>query len=195
MQRRDFLQFAGLTAAGALAGAACAVDSRRAGAIGGPDPGSGAPAGSEDTFWRHVRTFYSPPADYIDLDHANTSPTARPVFDAFVERARRLSSAPAQGFGKMWTEELDAVTRPALASYLGTEPGNVAFMANTTAALNTVLHGFHLDRGDEILVTDHEYPDMVETILQRVKRDGAVMRTVRVPLPGEDPLGPSQAKG
>lgn len=117
--------------------------------------------GSDDEFSRGVRSFYSPPHDYIDLDHANTSPTPQPVFDAFVERARWLSHAPAERFGTMWNEQLEAVTRPALASYLGVEPKKLAFMANTTTALNTVLHGIRLKPGDEILVTDHEYPDMV----------------------------------
>ncbi|MEO7368228.1 MAG: aminotransferase class V-fold PLP-dependent enzyme [Gemmatimonadaceae bacterium] len=46
-----------------------------------------------------------------------------------------------------------------------------------------------LERGDEILVTNHEYPDMIETILQRGKREGIVMRSVNVPLPGEDRSG------
>src|SRR5690606_21613256 len=65
-------------------------------------------------------------------------------------------------------------------------PKHLAFVANTTSALNTVLHGISLTTGDEILVTDHEYPDMVETVLQRVERDGVAMRRVRVPGPMED---------
>ena len=59
-------------------------------------------------------------------------------------------------------------------------------MPNATSALNTVLHGFRLRPGDEVLVTDHEYPDMVETVLQRAQRDGVTMRTVRVAASGDD---------
>ncbi len=110
------------------------------------------------------------------------------MFDAFVARARRLSHAPAAGFGEMWEKELDAVARPALAQYLGTVRERLAFTANATSALNTVLHGFPLERGDEVLVTDHEYPDMVETLRQRARRDGVVLRVVRVPDVAQDPL-------
>lgn len=186
MERRNFLQIAGVGVAGALT--ACGSYPKRALTIGEVKAEITALTGSESEFWHRVRSFYVPPTEYVDLDHANTSPTPQPVFDAFIEHARRLSVAPAGRFGKMWTEVLDEIARPAVASYLGTEPTHLAFMANTTAALNTVLHGFRLRRGDEILVTDHEYPDMIETVLQRAKRDGIVMRTVRVPAPDEERL-------
>jgi len=49
-----------------------------------------------------------------------------------------------------------------------------------------VLHGFPLQSGDDILVTDHEHPDMIETILQRVKREGVVKRVGQVPALAEN---------
>jgi selenocysteine lyase/cysteine desulfurase len=39
-----------------------------------------------------------------------------------------------------------------------------------------------------VLVTDHEYPDMVETLLQRQRREAIVVRTVRVPAAAADRL-------
>lgn len=197
MERRDFLQLSTVGVACALAGSArCTTGPMRSGAAPAGeatmrDPSTLdtlAPAPTDDAFWHTVRGHYAPPPGYLDLDHANTAPTARPVFDAFVERARRLSAAPAEGFGTMWKDELEAVARPALAAYLGTQPRQLAFVANTTTALNTVLHGFAMRAGDEILVTDHEYPDMVETVLQRSQRDGLVVRTLRVPAVDEDRL-------
>ncbi|MES2521649.1 MAG: aminotransferase class V-fold PLP-dependent enzyme [Gemmatimonadota bacterium] len=145
-------------------------------------------APDDDAFWALIRREYTPPAEYVDLDQANTAPTPRRVFDAFIARARRLSHAPAARFGEMWEKELDAVTRPALARYLGAAPEHLAFTANATSALNTVLHGFPLERGDEVLVTDHEYPDMIETLRLRARRDGIVLRVVRVSNASEDPL-------
>lgn len=191
MERREFLRIAGIGTAGVVSLAAGCRSGTGTGAAPSPDAAAMDFAGfspSDDELWRRVRSFYPPPPDYLDLDHANTAPTPRPVFDAFVERARRLSGAPAERFGKMWLDELDRVTRPAIAKYLGAEPRNVAFMPNTTTALNTVLHGFRLSPGDEILVTNHEYPDMIEAVLQRARREGIVVRKVAVPLPGEDRL-------
>jgi selenocysteine lyase/cysteine desulfurase len=183
MKRRVFL---GLAAAAAVPGRLIAAPTSRTQAARVPESGSSNDRLNDDGFWARLRSEYDPPYDYADLDQANTAPTPRRVFDAYVERARYLSRAPAERFGTMWNDELDAVARPALARYLGAAPDQVAFTANATAALNTVLHGFPLARGDEILITDHEYPDMVETVLGRARRDGVVPRIVRAPLAGED---------
>lgn len=75
-----------------------------------------------------------------------------------------------------------------LAKLLGTKENHFALNSNATVALNTVLHGFPLFAGDEIIVTDHEYPDMIEVVLQRTKRDGVVMKTVKVAGLDEDKL-------
>ncbi|MDQ3254509.1 MAG: aminotransferase class V-fold PLP-dependent enzyme [Acidobacteriota bacterium] len=188
MERRKFLQFSGLVVADAIGGrltpgSGVALERMLAG-----DRLPKAAAVSDEIFWRRIRAFYTPPSEYIDLDHANTSPTAGPVVDSFVRRLRRLSQAPAERFNTMWDDDLDKVARPALASYLGTTVDRLAFVGSATVGLNTVLHGFPLERGDEIIVTDHEYPDMIETILQRGKREGILMRVVRVPAPTEDRL-------
>ncbi len=140
----------------------------------------------DEAFWRRIRSFYLPPTDFVDFDHANTSPVSSQVFDAFTKRSRRLSPAPAERFGELWEETNNF--RPDLPKLLGTRPKHLALTANATFGLNTVLHGFPMKSGDEVLVTNHEYPDMIEVILQRGKRDGVIMKTVAVPASGEDRL-------
>ena len=140
----------------------------------------------DEAFWRKIRALYVPPTDLVDFDHANTSPTSSIVFDAFAKRLRRLSHAPAERFGKMWVES--GKFRSDLAKLLGTREEHFALTTNATFALNTVLHGFPLAAGDEVLVPDHEYPDMIEVILQRSKRAGIVMKKVSVAAFDEDRL-------
>lgn len=140
----------------------------------------------DEAFWRKIRTFYTPPTDFLDLDHANTSPTSSTVFNAFVRRSKQLTQAPAERFGDLWMET--GKFRPELARLLGTKENHFALTSNATVALNTVLHGFPMSAGDEISVTNHEYPDMVEVVLQRAKRDGVVMKKVAVAGLDEDKL-------
>ena len=189
MNRRDFLRF---SAAGTATGAWPALRTDPSAALDRmlldrrlPEP---AAAADDEPFWRDVRAHYDVPDDHLDLDQASCSPTARPVFDAYVARARALSHAPAERFTRLWTGEVSEAVYPAVAALLGTQPKQVALVINATTALNTVLHGFPLERGDEILVTTHEYPDMVETVRHRARREGVVMRTVPVPGPDEDRL-------
>lgn len=184
MDRRAFLQ---RSASGVVATAALSYlpESARQAVPRTPLP-SGGGAADDEAYWATVRAAYEPPTDYIDFDQANTGPTPLPVFDAYVRRARLLSRAPAERFESMWAEDFEKDAKPALARFLGAPPQQVALVGSASVALNTVLHGFPLQPGDEILVTDHEYPDMIETIRQRARRYGVVMRTVRVPGPAED---------
>ena len=187
MKRRDFLR---ISAAGAVAGvwpglrpgAALALDRTLAG-TGTLDPMATA---SDEVFWREVRAQYLPTDDHLDFDQASCSPTARPVFDGYIARSRALSAGPAERFTKLWAGEVGEAVYPALADLFGTQPKHIALMLNATTALNTVLHGFPMKPADEILVTNHEYPDMVQVLQQRARREGVVMRVVDVPRPDED---------
>ena len=188
MHRREFLRFSGIAAAGTVTShlvpgysslLESAIDER---ADTTPDA-----LASDEEFWLNVRRSYVTTADLLDLDNANTAPTPAPVFEAYVRNGRKLRHAPAENFGKMWSDSVEKA-RIALAKRLGADPRRLMFMLNATVGLNTVLHGFPMERGDEILVTDHEYPDMIETIVQRSKREGISMRVVKVPSASEDRL-------
>lgn len=187
MDRRAFLQRGSL---GVIAGAAAPILDRYELKLGrGDSPRAELPASGavdDEAYWAAVRAQYEPPTEYIDFDQANTGATPLPVFEAYVRRARFLSRAPADRFETQWAEDFEKDAKPAVARFLGAVPGQVALVGSATVALNTVLHGFTLQPGDEILVTDHEYPDMIETIQQRARRFGVVLRRVAVPAPDAD---------
>ena len=188
MKRREFFRRSGSVAAmGLLSSLTPGSPEVPANVLVDISRSSSAAVKEDELFWRKIRALYVPPSDYIDLDHANTSPTSTPVFDAFTRRSRRFSQAPARRFGELWAETGTTI-RPELGKLLGTRPERFALTPNATVGLNTVLHGFPLTAGDEVLVTDHEYPDMIEVILQRRKREGLVVKTIQVPSMGEDPL-------
>ncbi len=188
MERREFFRRSGSVAAVGLLGHLMPGSSVALGkVVSGMSHLDPEVIGQDEAFWRKIRSLYVPPTDYIDLDHANTSPTSTLVFDAFAKRSRQLSQAPAERFEEM-LEFTGKDIRKELATLLGTQENNFAMTPNATYGLNTVLHGFPLVAGDEILVTNHEYPDMIETIIQRTKREGVVMKTVSVSAIGEESL-------
>jgi isopenicillin-N epimerase len=181
LERRDFVRLASFAALGGMPGEFL---SRPEDFFEITSVGDSNVAAKDEQFWARIRKSYVTSPSLIDLDNANTAPAPRSTFDAYVARARKLRQAPSEGFSKMWIEA-DATARARLAQYLGVDPTQLAITPNSTYGLNTVLHGFPLERGDEILITNHEYPDMVETVLQRSKRDGIVVRKVEVPRPDE----------
>ncbi|HET7595906.1 MAG TPA: aminotransferase class V-fold PLP-dependent enzyme [Burkholderiales bacterium] len=56
-----------------------------------------------------------------------------------------------------WSAGNVAQTRERLAHLLGARPGEIAFTENTTEGLNIAAHGFSLQPGDNVLLTDMEH--------------------------------------
>lgn len=56
-----------------------------------------------------------------------------------------------------WSAGNVAETRVLMAQLLGAKPSEIAFTKNTTEGLNIAAHGFHLNPGDNIVLTDMEH--------------------------------------
>jgi isopenicillin-N epimerase len=71
--------------------------------------------------------------------------------------------------------------RKRLAEFVGTSPDNIAFVENSTVAMNTVANSFPLRRDDEVLLTDHEYGAVMRIWQRACRSAGAEMRIARLP--------------
>jgi selenocysteine lyase/cysteine desulfurase len=88
----------------------------------------------------------------------------------------------------MWGE-VDAKReslRLQLAQLMGCEAEELAIDRNTTEGLNSIIFGLDLKAGDEVIVSDFDYPFMLNAWKQRAARDGIVLKTVQLPLPIAD---------
>ncbi|MBK9411378.1 MAG: aminotransferase class V-fold PLP-dependent enzyme [Gemmatimonadetes bacterium] len=189
MHRRRLLQLGG------AAGAALALSpAALASALAAESPTlpqlpawSPARAATSESFWRQVRAMYAPDPQVIDFDNGNSGAAPTAVIDAYVRRARLLCAAPNVHYPRLNSDDVNAnYTRTA--ALLHTSVDELAMVPNATIGLNTILHGFPLERGDEVVITNHEYPDMVDTLHRRAKREGIVVRTIAVPSIDDDHL-------
>ena len=73
-------------------------------------------------------------------------------------------------------------TRRHLAAFLGADPDGSALVPNTTAAVSLVLQSIGLGAADEVLVSDHAYGAVTMAVRHHCRRNGAIARTVAVPL-------------
>ncbi|MEP7381737.1 MAG: aminotransferase class V-fold PLP-dependent enzyme [Gemmatimonadota bacterium] len=179
LRRRDFVRLSGLAAvAHVLPGAPPNAT--------GADPTdlaewsslSAEHAAQDDAFWQRVRALYTPPDGFLDFDNANAGAVPASVVSSYVRHVRDLNGAPNVFYPRL-NNYMETYDR--LAALLDTTTDEIALLPNATTGLNSVLRGFPLQPGDEVLVTNHEYPDMVETLALRARRDGIVVRTVAVP--------------
>jgi selenocysteine lyase/cysteine desulfurase len=76
--------------------------------------------------------------------------------------------------------------RMKLADLAGCSPEEIAIDRNTTEALDTIIFGLNLDKGDEVVLTKQDYPNVINAWKQREKRDGIKLVFINLNLPMED---------
>jgi selenocysteine lyase/cysteine desulfurase len=119
----------------------------------------------------------------LNLDHGWTNPTPRAAIDELARQARVLEGLPAEHLPGMWERVSNTTVRREVAAAMGVPPTEVALVRNATEALDTVLLGLPLERGDEVVCSPHDYYAMLDALEQRRDRDGIVLRMVALPVP------------
>src|SRR2546429_3938702 len=120
------------------------------------------------------------------LNHGSFGSCPRPVLD-FQRRIRdRLERQPVQFFVRDLERLLDEA-RGALAEFLGADAAELVFVPNATSGVNSVLRSLRFKRGDELLVTNHEYNACRNALDFVAKRSGSRVVVAEVPFPLDRP--------
>jgi isopenicillin-N epimerase len=107
----------------------------------------------------------------IFLNHGSFGATPRPVFEAYQRWQRELEKQPVEFLGRRAPDLLQS-SRAVLAKYLRTDCYNLAYIPNATMGINIVAHSLHLEQGDEVLATNHEYGAIDKTWTFLSKKNG-----------------------
>ena len=173
-----------------LAAGATLAASRVSAARPRPDVPPIAPVEDED-FWREIQEAFTLDRTMVNLNNGGCSPSPRVVHEAYERYLDRSNLAPSFN---MWREIEPGVetVRRELAREAGCDPEELAITRNASESLQIAQGGIHLEAGDEVIITDQDYPRMRTTWEQRARREGIVVKTVSFPAPltrDEDLLG------
>jgi isopenicillin-N epimerase len=116
------------------------------------------------------------------LNHGSFGACPQPVLAACQDWQRRLERQPVAFLGRELAGYLLAA-RQDLGAYLGAQAEDLVFIPNATYGVNAVARSLHLQPGDEILTTDHEYGACDKTWQHLCDRQGAAYRRQPIPLP------------
>lgn len=150
-----------------------------------PDRSADEVAADED-FWRTVQEAFAVDRTVVNLNNGGVSPSPRTVQDALRRWTEETNRLPAR---VLWSELEPRVEsiRSGLATMFGVSADEVAVTRNASESLQSVQFGLDLRKGDEVVTTSLDYPRMLTTWDQRVRRDGIVLRKVKIDVPVRRP--------
>lgn len=121
-------------------------------------------------------------SDVAFLNHGSFGATPRAVQEEQSRWRERLEREPVSFFVEHHEGVMDA-TRDALAAFLGCSWRDLALLPNATIAANTVMNNLALSPGDELLMSEQEYPACQNTVRHYASRSGAGVVYAPVPFP------------
>jgi selenocysteine lyase/cysteine desulfurase len=142
-------------------------------------------AARDEDYWSVIQRSYTANGDIIILNNGGVSPPPLIVQQA-VERYNQLSN---QGPSYYMWRILDQGREPLrekLALLAGCDPEELAINRNATEALNNIILGLPLQKGDEVIGAKQDYPHMMMAYKQRALRDGIIYKQLNFKFPIEN---------
>ncbi|MFN0133473.1 MAG: aminotransferase class V-fold PLP-dependent enzyme [Phycisphaerales bacterium] len=145
-----------------------------------------AEAARDEDFWAVVARAFTIDRSVINLNNGGVSPSPSMVQEA-VKRHQDYSNScpPPVSLWRVLEPQKEGV-RERLARHWGVSAEEIAITRNSSESLQICQLGIDLKRGDEILCCTQDYPRMLTTFRQRERREGVVLREMKLPIPSEN---------
>lgn len=117
------------------------------------------------------------------LNHGSYGSCPSSVFNDYQKLQKRLEQQPVQFMTKYLWKYLKE-SRDTLGTFLNCDGDDLLLFANPTTAINNVIENLNLNKGDEVLMTQHEYGALVRAWSRSSKRNNfsIVQQPVNVPV-------------
>ena len=135
----------------------------------------------DENYWKKVADMYHQNVKFINLESGYFSPSPESVKDYWVNFVNEINESPSYYMRTRQTEMREKV-RKTLADYAGVQTDELILTRNTTESMNIIIQGIKLEKGDEILRTNLEYPNIIQALDMRERRFGTKIRIVDVPI-------------
>ena len=136
---------------------------------------------ADEDFWFEVQQAFTVDRNYINLNNGTVQNGLRIVQDA-VRRHSDFTGNAAWHSMAVLNKEIESCRRR-LASHLGCDSEELVICRGGSEAGEIPIMGLDLKPGDEVITTNQDYPRLVGSWKQRVKRDGIVLKIVPLPAP------------
>ena len=143
---------------------------------------------ADEDFWEPVQRAFDLDRSWINLNNGGCSPAPTHVLDQMIRDIRYSNELPVIHMWRDLEPRIEMVRRE-LAIEFGCDPEEMAITRNASEALETLIFGIDLKAGDEVIVSNQNYPRMLNAWRQRVRRDGIVLKEISFPVPRDIAAG------
>jgi isopenicillin-N epimerase len=137
---------------------------------------------ADEEFWEPIQRAFDVDRTLTNLNNGGVSPTPSHVLEGMVRDLRFSNELPVQHMWQVLEPRVETA-RELLAREFGCDAEEMAITRNASESMETLIFGLDLRRGDEVIVSNQNYPRMLTAWRQRVRRDGIVLKEISFPVP------------
>lgn len=143
----------------------------------------------DEDYWAEIARAFDVDRTLVNLNNGGVSPAPADVLEAMIRDLRFSNEIPVEHMWNVLEPRIESVRRD-LAQMFGCDAEEMAITRNASESQETLILGIDLKPGDEVIVTNQNYPRMLTTWDQRARRYGIVVKTIsfQVPPPSDDYL-------
>src|SRR5215510_7458706 len=139
-------------------------------------------AAMDENYWSTIQNAFTVTRGIVNLNNGGVCPSPRIVTEALVRYIWQQEDATAYTMWQILEPQSETI-RTGLAETFGCGREEIAITRGASESLEILLTGLDLKSGDEILTTTQDYPRMLTTLRQRERREGLVLKLVKIPIP------------
>ncbi len=135
----------------------------------------------DEFYWREIQLAFKLDRTLINLNNGFTAPCPRVVLESVWRYMDMINMLPVHYQG-MVAQNIQTI-RLRMAAEFGCEPEELALTRGASESLQIVQNGIDLKAGDEVVTTEQDYPRMLTTWDQRMRREGIKVTRLQFPVP------------
>jgi selenocysteine lyase/cysteine desulfurase len=143
---------------------------------------SAASVAEDEAYWATIQRAFDLDRTMINLNNGGCSPAPTHVLEQMIRDLKFSNELPVDHMWGVLEPRIESVRRD-LARDFGCDVEEMAIVRNASEANETMIMGTDLARGDEVILTTQNYPRMINAWKQREKRDGIVIKWVKLDTP------------
>ena len=136
----------------------------------------------DETYWREIQRAFDLDRTMVNLNNGGCSPAPTHVLEQMIRDLRFSNELPVDHMWRVLEPRIESVRRD-LAQDFGCDAEEMAITRNASEANETMIFGLDLKKGDEVVMTTLNYPRMQNAWRQRERREGIVLKRVKIETP------------